>query len=115
MMIGCDLSKIDAFTYNLLANHKVNAINQDALGSPARVIYHEDDIMVWAKLLETGERAIGIFNLQNEDRDLTLPWSTCGIEEPQYIFDAWRHLYVDKDQDFRSRIVAHGVELLVLR
>ncbi|MEL7375919.1 MAG: putative Ig domain-containing protein [Bacteroidota bacterium] len=115
MMIGCDLSKIDAFTYNLLANHRVNAINQDALGASARVIYHEDDVMIWSKFLETGERAIGVFNLRNEDRDLTFPWSVFGVEKPQHVFDAWRHVDIDQDEDFRSRIVAHGVELLVLR
>jgi hypothetical protein len=38
LLIGCDLDRIDAFTYNLLANDEVIAINQDPLGKAAKVV-----------------------------------------------------------------------------
>ncbi len=38
MLIGCDMSKLDAFTYNLLDNDEVIAIDQDPLGKAPKTI-----------------------------------------------------------------------------
>ena len=42
LLIGCDLTQLDAFTRNLLANDMVIAISQDRLGKTARRIRHVD-------------------------------------------------------------------------
>ena len=42
MLIGCDLAQIDDFTFNLLCNNEVNAVNQDILGRQARQDAFED-------------------------------------------------------------------------
>ncbi|MEM8583304.1 MAG: putative Ig domain-containing protein [Bacteroidota bacterium] len=115
MMIGCDLSKIDAFTYNLLANHRVNAINQDPLGQSASVVYHQDDIMVWAKPLHDGSQAIGIFNLADEDRQLDISWADMELESVSGGYNAWTHEPFRAGDGFSGHVYGHGVQLLVLR
>ncbi|MDZ7721272.1 MAG: putative Ig domain-containing protein [candidate division KSB1 bacterium] len=59
MLLGCDLSKLDDFTLNLLCNAEVIAVNQDPLGEQARSFVKNDDLQIWAKRLSDGSAAVG--------------------------------------------------------
>ena len=74
MLIGCDIAQIDDFTFNLLCNNEVNAVNQDILGRQAQRDVNEDGVQIWRRPLADGGTAIGIFNL-NED---TVPVDLAG-------------------------------------
>jgi alpha-galactosidase len=63
LIIGADLTKLDAFTLSLLTNDEVLAINQDFLGKQAACVIHDGDLRVYAKPLENGDHAVGFFNL----------------------------------------------------
>src|SRR6185503_5976711 len=80
LLLGCDLSKLDAFTLNLLTNDEVIAIDQDPLGKQARQIINQDSIQVWMKDLEDGTKALGVFNLKNDFREITLQWKDLGLK-----------------------------------
>ena len=67
MLIGCDVSQMDHFTRQLLCNHEVNAINQDILGRQARPVVVDGYIEIWARELNDGTTAFGIFNRGAED------------------------------------------------
>lgn len=114
MLIGCDLDQMDAFTYNLLANDEVIAINQDPLGKAATIIYDKNEIMVWSKPLADGRKAIGIFNLADENRMVNLDWKSLGISGVGEVRDAWRQVDLDADDGFEGEVFEHGVVLLVL-
>ncbi|MDB5327736.1 MAG: alpha-galactosidase, partial [Phycisphaerales bacterium] len=48
LLIGCDLTQLDAFTTGLLSNDEVIAINQDPLGKQgSRVAITDDDGEIW--------------------------------------------------------------------
>lgn len=114
LLIGCDLSRMDAFTYNLLANSEVIAINQDPLGKGAKVVYEKDDVMVWVKELHDGKRAVGIFNLANHDRSVSVNWADLKLDAYQQIRDAWRQTDIEKTATYSVDLEAHGVQLVVL-
>ncbi|MEI9863739.1 MAG: NPCBM/NEW2 domain-containing protein [Limisphaerales bacterium] len=63
LLIGCDMTKLDDFTLNLLSNDEVLAIDQDALGKQATCVLKIGDVRVYEKKLEDGGRALGFFNL----------------------------------------------------
>ena len=63
MLIGCPIEQLDAFTLNLLTNDEVIAIDQDPLGKSARLIEDKDGIQIWAKQLQDGSYAVGLFNV----------------------------------------------------
>src|SRR3954454_22503991 len=63
LLIGCDLSKMDDFTVSLLSNHEVLAVSQDSLGKQATTVAKEENTRVYAKDLEDGSKAVGLFNL----------------------------------------------------
>ena len=116
LLIGCDLSRIDPFTYNLLANDEVLAIDQDALGKSARPVLKDRDIQIWVKELSDGGRAVAVFNLSDENRTVLFDWAALGLKDYATVRDAWRQQDVGKfGKSFESEVYAHGVRLLVLR
>ncbi|MEM6398027.1 MAG: glycoside hydrolase family 27 protein [Bacteroidota bacterium] len=114
LMIGCNLNAIDDFTYNLLANYRVIAINQDPLGQAAQITYEADDVMVWVKPLQDGSKAVGIFNLADEDRQIVIPWSDMGLYSVTDGYDAWTHKPYRVADRFDEVVFGHGVRLVVL-
>ena len=115
MLLGCDLTRLDAFDLNLLTNDEVLAIDQDPSGQQARRVVDRDGISVWKKTLADGSIAIGIFNLDEDPRDISVTWSDLGITGPQQVRDLWRQQDLGLTSDQVTRTVArHGVSLLRL-
>src|SRR5258705_11829576 len=63
LLLGCDLTKLDAFTLSLLTNDEVLAVNQDPLGKQAIIVSKTDSCGVLAKDLADGSKAAGLFNV----------------------------------------------------
>ena len=64
LLIGCDMTQLDAFTLGLLTNDEVLAVNQDPLGKQATHV--KDDsasgVDILARPLADGTLAVGLFN-----------------------------------------------------
>jgi alpha-galactosidase len=63
LLIGCDMTKLDDFTLNLLSNDEVLALDQDALGKQATCVIRDGNLRVYEKELADGSRSVGFFNL----------------------------------------------------
>jgi|GEM_PF-353858 len=104
LLIGCDISKLDSFTLNLLTNDEVIAIDQDTLGKQA--VRVKDNI--WVKELADGSQAIGIFNLDTVYRDLSID-----LKETVLVRNVWRQEDEGVFKDtYHARIPPHGVRLI---
>ncbi len=112
LMLGCDLSKMDAFTYNLLSNDEVLAIDQDALGKGPKKYEIEKDLQIWVKDLADGNKAIGIFNLSESSVKKTINLKEIGMNEQYKIRDLWRQKNLAAGNKFETVIPVHGVLLL---
>lgn len=83
LMIGCDIRSMTEETAKILMNKDLIAINQDrgyrqpfSVGGSFNFQWGDvENSFVWAKLLENGDIAIGMFNLSNDPRNMyfTLP------------------------------------------
>jgi alpha-galactosidase len=119
LLIGCDMTKFDDFTLNLLCNDEVLAIDQDALGKSATCVLTNGDLRVYEKELEDGGRALGFFNLGsatvNQDFNQL---AQIGFSGNQHVRDIWRQSDlpdVDAVHDILPLTVpAHGVVLYKL-
>ncbi len=115
LLLGCDLSRLDAFTLNLLTNDEVLAVDQDPLGAQARRVTASGDAQVWAKGLADGSRAVGLFNLGEADAPVSIRFSELGLAAPQQVRDLWRQKDLGSFRDrFEARVPAHGVVLVRL-
>lgn len=113
LLIGCDLSKLDDFTLNLLTNDEVIAVDQDVLGKQATQILKTADYQVWIKDMEDGSKAIGIFNLSTKDDVVRFHWSDIGLSARQKVRDLWRQKDIGNFGGmFATKVAAHGVTLI---
>lgn len=116
LLLGCDLQKLDEFTLNLLENDEVLAIDQDSLGKQAITVAKGADWRVYAKDLEDGSRAVGLFNLNsNAVVTVTAKWSDLKLKGKQSVRDLWRQKDLGQfDGEFHLTVAPHGAELVKL-
>jgi alpha-galactosidase len=113
LLIGCDMTQMNAFTLSLLSNDEVLALDQDSLGHQASRVAKDEFTQVWAKDLEDGSRAVGLFNLGEDDTTVTVNWSDLGIHGKQTVRDLWRQKNLGKfDGKFEATVPRHGVVLV---
>ena len=98
LMIGCDVRNMTPTARETLLNTEAIAVNQDPLG---RQGYHVGEIdhggeraAVWAKPLDDGSVAVGLFNLGEREQRLTVVgWESIGLHDqrPCRVRDLWAH------------------------
>jgi len=113
LLIGCDMTKLDDFTLNLLTNDEVLDVSQDPLGRRAGRIAKNGDLEIWAKDLEDGSKAIGLFNRGEDQASMTLKWSDLGLTGKHAVRDLWRQQDLGGFSDqFQTDVPRHGVVLV---
>jgi alpha-galactosidase len=113
LLIGCDMTKLDDFTLNLLTNDEVLDVSQDPLGHQAARIAKDGSLEIWAKDLEDGSKAVGLFNRGEDTAKATVKWSDLGVSGQQSVRDLWRQQNLGKFPDqFQTEVSRHGVVLV---
>lgn len=113
LLIGCDLTRLDDFTLNLLTNDEVLAIDQDPLGNQAVPVIKKGNIQVWKKKLADGNYALGIFNLGKETEQYELDFAAAGLNKEVKLRDLWRQKDLGAVKDKHTvKVPSHGVVLL---
>jgi alpha-galactosidase len=104
LLIGCDMTKFDDFTLNLLSNDEVLALDQDAIGKSATCVLTNGNVRVFEKELEDGGRALGFFNLGATPTNLDFnQLEQIGFSGKQHVRDLWRQ------KDLANVDTANGV------
>ncbi len=115
LLIGCDMAQLDDFTLSLLTNDEMIEVNQDPLGKPGMIVSQQGDVIVYAKPLEDGSMAVGLFNRGDSVAQGKLTWKSVGIRGEQTVRDLWRQQDVAKsDEEFVTEIAPHGVRFIKL-
>jgi alpha-galactosidase len=116
LLIGCDLTKLDEFTLSLLTNDEVIDVNQDPLAKQAARVAQHGPLEVWAKDMEDGSKAVGLFNRGYLASDVTVNWSEIGIAGKQRVRDLWRQKDLGEFSGMftAAQVPRHGVLLVRL-
>ncbi len=113
LMIGCDLTKLDAFTKDVLMNHEVLAVNQDPLGKAARRIKVDGDAEVWARPLFDGSWAVGLFNRGYVHRPITISLKEIGLNvKLANMHNMWTRQDMPRGGQVTLDVPAHGAQLV---
>lgn len=116
LLLGCDLERLDEFTLNLLGNDEVLAVNQDALGKQALCVAKDGDLRVYAKDLEDGSKAVGLFNLGDTNALVTVNWADLQLSGRLAVRDLWRQKDLGKyGPVFQSAVAPHGAEMVKIQ
>jgi alpha-galactosidase len=110
LIFSGDITRLDDFTLNLLTNDEVIEVDQDPLGLPGRRVAKEGDLEVWARPMEDGSLAVGLFNRGEGLKIIEAKWEDLGVRGPQRVRDLWRQRDVGvAEGKFEACVARHGV------
>jgi alpha-galactosidase len=113
LLIGCDMTQLDDFTLGLLTNDEVIDVSQDALGKQAGRVSVSGDLEIWAKELEDGSKAVGLFNRGEKKTEITADLKMLGFTGRCTIRDLWRQKDLGTfDAQYKTPVPPHGVVLV---
>jgi alpha-galactosidase len=116
LIFSGDMTRLDEFTLNVLSNDEVIEVDQDPLGKPGCRVAKTEDAEVWAKELEDGSKAVGLFNRGEFETVITARWADLGRTGKQAVRDLWRQKELGVfDVLFSARVPRHGVVLVRVR
>jgi len=115
LIFSGNMTKLDDFTLSLLTNDEVIEVDQDPLGKQARQVAKRDDAEVWAKDMEDGSKAVGLFNRSEFPLEVVVKWSDLGVTGKQRVRDLWRQRDIGLISNaYKMRIPGHGAAMLRL-
>ncbi len=116
LIFSGDLTRLDEFTLSLLTNDEAIEVDQDPLGKPGRRVARDGKLEVWAKDMEDGTKAVGLFNRGETEATVTARWSDLGINGPMVVRDLWRQKDLGRyDGEFKATVPGHGVTMVRVR
>lgn len=117
LMIGCDVRKLDQETAALLTNREVLAINQDALGKPARRVKQAGPCEIWKKPLADGCLAVALVNRGSAGSDIILKSKDIGLlDQPKLARNLWAAEDIaDFTLELTQRVQPHETILLKIQ
>ncbi|MCX7801117.1 MAG: putative Ig domain-containing protein, partial [Fimbriimonadales bacterium] len=108
-LIGCDLTKLDEFTKDLLMNHEILEIQQDPLGKPPVQRALGDGTEVWTRQLWDGTTAVALFNRNFAAKEMAVSWGSIGIQGNPKVVDCWQRKDLGVVRGgLRRKVPGHG-------
>jgi alpha-galactosidase len=117
LIAGNDLRTMSAETRDILTNRDAIAVDQDALGRQGTRLLARDGIELWAKPLQDGARALGLFNRGEAQANASFTWAEAGLSgQPASVRDLWLHSdLAPANQGLSASVPPHGVVMLDVR
>lgn len=113
LILSGDMTTLDPFTLSLLTNDEVIAVDQDALVKAARRVAKVGETEVWAKPLEDGGWAVGLFNLAEDEGPVRVTWKDLRLSGRRRVRDLWRQKNLGTfSGSFVAKVPRHGVVLI---
>lgn len=117
LLASADVRKLDAYTLETFTNSEIIALNQDALGKPAKRVRSKDGVDVFAKELADGSWAVALLNRGSSTADVTfsvhkdlhLDWTKYNVR------DLWKHQDRGEfDIPYTAEVISHEVRVFRL-
>jgi alpha-galactosidase len=113
LLAGNDLRKMSESTLAMLTNAEVIAIDQDPAAQPVKRMVQSGNLEVWARPLQDGSTAVGLFNRDTQAKTVSVKWSALGLTGELKARDLWKHESVPVSSDtYTASVTGHGVILL---
>ncbi|MEV8455911.1 NPCBM/NEW2 domain-containing protein [Streptomyces sp. NPDC052095] len=114
LLIGSDLRRASAETYEILSNREVVAVDQDPLGRQGTVLSSTDGRWVVAKEMADGSRAVALFNETDSAQHIATTAADAGLPKTDgyTVRDLWEHRTYNTAGTLAATVPAHGTVLL---
>jgi len=118
LLLSCDVENLDEFTFELLTNEEVLAVNQDPAAFPAqsRSTAGKPPLEILLRPAGQGGWFLGLFNLESSEREMEATWKVLGLPRPQHLRDLWNRMNLKPfGEGVRVKVPSHGCSLFHLR
>jgi alpha-galactosidase len=118
LIAGNDVANMSVESRNILLNHDVIAVDQDALGKQGHRVAKNGDLEVWSKPLSDGGRAVLLWNRGKAPARMQADWAMLDLPPSlrMRIRDLWSHRNLGrKAGSFAAEVPSHGVVMISLR
>jgi alpha-galactosidase len=114
LLIGTDLRRATAATYDILGNKEVIAVDQDPLGRQGTVVSSAGGRWVVAKEMKDGSRAVALFNESGRPQRIATTAAAVGLPAAAGygLRDLWRHETLHTAGTIAATVPAHGTVLV---
>jgi hypothetical protein len=110
LLLGSDLSNLDASDLALMTNDEVIAVDQT--GIPAEQVVGGDH-QVWVSHEPDGSLAVGLFNHADGSASVTAKWSDLGLTGAATVRNLWTHAELGSfNGSFTAPLNSHAMVLL---
>lgn len=110
LIMGGNLTKLDAWTASLLSNDEVLAVNQHAHGEHA--IVNEATKVIWMSRDDRSQAAyLALFNVADQPQTIVFPLQTLGLQAGVHVRDLWAHKDLPSTDILRSTLMPHASAL----
>jgi alpha-galactosidase len=115
LIVGTDLTAMDAYTVETLTNAEVIALNQDSLGIQAARVRKDGDLEAFAKPLENGDWGVALLNRGLQDAEIGIDWrNDLGVDwAAATVRDLWAHRDLGAFRDRFATTVGSHVATMV--
>jgi alpha-galactosidase len=112
LLIGTDLTRMDALVKSILTNDEVIAVNQDSLGKQGWMLRKTGDQEFWVKPLSGDRWAVAFFNRSDQVAKMEFNPTELKLGENVTARDLWRQRDFPKSSPIRFEIGPHGAEMV---
>lgn len=114
LILGGELRDNDDWTLALLQNAEVLALNKDSYG--AEQLHRNEETAAWKSFGKDGSVYVALFNLSDDERDISVDFSEIGIDKKASVRDLWAKKDIGYvENKVQASIPAHGAKLYQLK
>lgn len=114
LVLGANLTRMDAATESLLTNREVLAVDQHSSGNHA--VLQTPETAIWRARLGNGHEVLAVMNLSDAPSTVSYPWSKLELKGESYrVRDLWRKTELGKQTALQVNLAAHASALFELQ
>lgn len=112
LMIGGEMTKFDKFTLSLITNKELLKMHRTTRHSHQvyRRLINDRETVLWAGVSSEGGNYVAIFNLSDEDNEITVSKEDLEYEDKKTGIDIWTGSPVTFDSSIKVKIPSHGAK-----
>ena len=97
-------------------NNELLELNKDGfVGKPLSDKLNDRNNEIWYGQMTNGDYVLGIFNRNDNSDQITVDFSTLGIQGEKQIRDLWEHVDEGRASSITATIPAHGCKIVRLK
>lgn len=114
LILGANLTMLDAWTTELLTTRDVLRIDQTATAS--RQVMRDGEVIVWTADLPESQEALAVFNVGDSAAEVDRPLSAYGLKTASWdARDAWTGVDLGRQERFHRSLEPHSCAVWILR